>query len=125
MTSDDANRLWKMAMRWWRRSSGVDEEADTRRREILDVLANACARAGEGARIRYRTEWLGYLPYGQYRWVDVERGDEKTEIMDLPEEWRLDDLQSLAAAGHLRQLSESREEADRMHEIVYEWVEAG
>lgn len=99
---------------------------DARRGEILRVLVDASASSGPGARIRWRTEWLGWLPFGQYQWVEVEReGGTDSLSRLLPDGWSLEDLQALAAAGHLRQVSEAREEESDMHEIVYELTEAG
>lgn len=84
--------------------------------EVLRLLDEALDAGGAGARIRYRTEWLGYLPYGQYHWVDVDGAGE----LRLPDGWAMDDLLALERAGHLRRVSETREPASDMVEIVYE-----
>lgn len=103
----------------WKTAAPVDSAA--RRHEILRVVSGACERAG--TRIHYRTEWLGYLPFGQYHWVDVECDGEWRDITrELPEGWTMEDLQELAGAGHLRQVSEEIDPADDVHDIVYELV---
>ena len=108
----------------WKTASHVD--TGTRRSEILRVVSGACEHAGPAARIHYRTEWLGYLPFGQYHWVDVECDGEWREITRmLPEGWTMDDLQALAAEGRLRQVSEDIDPADDVHDIVYELVREG
>lgn len=97
-----------------------------RQAEIARVLADAWRAAGEGARIVWQTEWLGYLPYGQYQWVDLERADGKDDVSRrFPDSWDREDVLALEAAGLLRRLSETREPADDMHRIVYEMREQG
>lgn len=92
--------------------------------EIARLLADAWARAGDGARIVYRTEWLGYLPYGQYEWTDVEHAGRKDPVSrGFPDGWGMDDLLALERAGRLRRVGETREPADEMHEIVFEMTE--
>ena len=79
----------------------------------------AAARASAGAR-------SGWDPYGQYQWVEIEGAGGTASVSSLlPDGWSLEDLQALAAAGRLRQVSEAREEELDMHEIVYELTEAG
>lgn len=90
-------------------------------REILRRMV----AAGAGARLRYRTEWLGWLPFGQYHGVDVERAGERPAALELPGGWELDDLLALERAGRLRRVGEARDPADDVHEIIYEIVEDG
>ena len=71
-----------------------------------------------GAEIVYRSEWLGYLPFGLYHWVEVPRGTDISR--DFPEGWTLAHLEKLESAGHLRRLSfrQDPEDADDI-EIVF------
>jgi hypothetical protein len=50
-----------------------------------------------------RTEYLGYLPFGQYHWVTVGGIDVS---LQYPEGWERSDLEALAAAGVLARVSE-------------------
>jgi hypothetical protein len=93
---------------------------------IRIILGSACERAGAGARIVYQTEWLGWLPFGQYHRVDVEHGGGKEDVSGLfPAAWSLDDLLALEHAGILRRESEAHEAASDMDRIVYEMTEGG
>lgn len=47
---------------------------------------------------RYVSEWLGYLPFGTYQWIEHD-GDDISE--SLPDGWCLQDLDALAANGDL------------------------
>lgn len=81
---------------------------------------------GGGGRIRYRTEYLGWLPYGQYHEVEVERaGEERPVPLKLPSGWEMSDLLAIEQAGHLRRVSETHEAALDVDEIIYDLVEAG
>jgi hypothetical protein len=93
---------------------------------IRTILGDAWTRAGADARIVYQTEWLGWLPYGQYHGVDVEHAGGREHVSRrFPADWALEDLLALERAGILRRLSEAHEPADDMHRIVYEMTEGG
>lgn len=95
-------------------------------REIVRLLTDAWRAAGAGARIVYQTEWLGWLPFGQYQWVDVERADGKDEVsLRFPGGWVMADVIALERAGLLRRVSEEHEDASDMDRIVFEMTEEG
>lgn len=93
-------------------------------REMARLLADAWAAAGPGARIVYQSEYLGWLPYGQYQWVDVEGARGKDDASRrFPSGWEMEDVLALEGAGVLRRVEETREEADNLHRIVYAMAE--
>ena len=50
----------------------------------------------------YKTEWLGYLPYGQYHWLEVKGEDISLTLCD----WTREDLIKLEDEGFLLELSQ-------------------
>ncbi|WP_339730871.1 hypothetical protein [uncultured Gimesia sp.] len=85
--------------------------------EFLKQLLSALA--GEPSRqFTYVTEWLGYLPFGQYHWIEVAGQDLSTTF---PAKWQLSDLETLERAGHVRRVSEWQNPNDELHrKITYE-----
>jgi len=59
--------------------------------------------------VTYVSEWLGYLPYGVYRWLEVD-GRDVTDGM--PDGWRLEDLARLEREGFLERTGEERDPKD-------------
>lgn len=85
--------------------------------DLLRHLRSAAA-AGRDRRLVYRSERLGYLPYGLYHWVVVGGRDVS---LALPDGWGYDDLQALADAGHLTKVDEWQDPADEYdRRITYE-----
>jgi len=72
------------------------------RQEILRVLADRCAAAGERS-FAYRSEWAGYFPNPLVHWVEV-AGDSVSEA--FPRRWERADLDALADAGAVRRQGE-------------------
>ncbi|QDT40156.1 hypothetical protein Pan241w_02120 [Gimesia alba] len=85
--------------------------------KIVEQLLSALA--GEPSReFTYVTEWLGYLPFGQYHWIEVAGQDLSTTF---PTEWQFSDLEALERAGHLCRVSEWQNPNDELHRrIIYE-----
>jgi len=52
-------------------------------------------------RIVYCSEWLGYLPYGVYCWVEA---DSQEISKTFPADWQQADLEALAKAGLLAKI---------------------
>ncbi len=74
-------------------------------------------QAGETT-IIYRTEWLGYLPYGQYHWIEC---NGETLTLDLGQDWELSDLEQLERLGLLTKLSDTTAKDDHTDRaVVYE-----
>lgn len=71
--------------------------------KILQALHAASARLGSDGSFTYQTEWLGFLPYGQYHRVDVqgERVSDK-----FPSGWERSDLDALVAFGLAERVGE-------------------
>jgi hypothetical protein len=69
--------------------------------ELARRLQRAAADLN-GQRVVYRTEYLGYLPYGQYYWVTVAGEDVS---LACPNGWEWRDLEALADAGVLTRVS--------------------
>ena len=61
------------------------------------------------AELTYVTEWLGYLPYGVYHWLEVD-GRDVTDGM--PDGWQLADLVHLEREGLLERIDEARDPKD-------------
>ena len=70
--------------------------------ELAQRLRRAAADCG-GRRVVYRTEYLGYLPFGQYHWVTVAGVDVS---LACPDGWERRDLEALANAGALVRVSQ-------------------
>ncbi len=68
--------------------------------QIRRTAAETCAES-----FVFKSEYLGYLPFGQYQWIEV--GDVTLDT-DLPDGWSLADLQALTRDGALEQVSEER-----------------
>jgi hypothetical protein len=62
--------------------------------------------------VAYCSEWLGYLPFGAYHWIEV-GGEDISK--DFPAGWQRADLQCLEQAGFLRKLSEWQDPNDEYH----------
>ena len=84
---------------------------------IRDKIVGA-ARSNGSQQITYESEWLGYLPFGVYHWVDCG----KQRISDaFPSDWTRADLEALEQQGVLRLLSIWKDPHDEFHErVVYE-----
>ena len=59
-------------------------------RDLAQQLQRAATEAG-GRPVVYRTEYLGYLPFGQYQWVTVASEDIS---LACPDGWEWRDLES-------------------------------
>ena len=67
-------------------------------RRLRQAATDTCGR-----RVVYRTEYLGYLPFGQYHWVTV--ADEDMSLA-CPDGWGWRDLEALADSGALVRVSQ-------------------
>lgn len=80
--------------------------------ELARQLHRAATETG-GQRVVYRTEYLGYLPFGQYHWITVAGKDVS---LKCPDGWGWRDLEDLADAGCLVRVSQwvnPQDECDR------------
>ena len=86
--------------------------------ELQIELLRCLSMAVEGKptrRVVYCSEWLGYLPYGLYHWVEVEGQDISSS---LPLDWSRSDLEALKKTGFLTILNVWRNADDELEECV-------
>ncbi|WP_214511719.1 hypothetical protein [Pseudomonas brassicacearum] len=74
----------------------MDERQATIKNKIHAVVTSS-----ESDEITYRTEWLGYLPFPVFQWVE-HQGESFSS--DFPFDWTLEDLVSLERTGFLETL---------------------
>ena len=63
----------------------------------------------------YESEYLGYLPYGQYHWLAAAGQDLPSEILDS---MQCSDLEALEKAGYLLRVSEWQNPEDDTHSRI-------
>jgi len=68
--------------------------------------------------IVYESEWLGYLPWGAYHWIQCEN---RRISHRFPMDWQRSDILALEREGILKRLSEWQDPNDELHsKIRYE-----
>jgi hypothetical protein len=77
------------------------------------VILAAVALGGH-REITYCSDWLGYLPFGVYQWVECGG----VEVREVPSGWSGEDLAALEAAGVLEKTGEWRNPADEYESKV-------
>src|SRR5437588_9609023 len=70
--------------------------------DLLQCLQSAI-EAKPSHRVVYCSEWLGYLPFGVYHWVDADGQDIS---LSFPWGWSRSDLESLERAGFITKIDE-------------------
>ncbi|WP_339685216.1 hypothetical protein [Gimesia maris] len=78
--------------------------------ELLEKLQSALADQSS-QQFTYVTEYLGYLPFGQYHWIE---GQSQDLSKTFPEGWKFSDLEALESAGHLHRISEWQNSKDEL-----------
>lgn len=68
------------------------------RHDLLEALRVACAARGT-RELTVVSEWLGYLPFGVYIWVEI--AGASVPDAELPTPWDSKDIQQLLDAGAL------------------------
>ena len=81
----------------------------TLEQDAIHQRISAACRSRGSPLLAYKSEWLGYLPYGQYHWVEV-AGEEISRA--FPTGWQYSDLQALIDKGALECLAEFRQDAE-------------
>jgi hypothetical protein len=89
--------------------------------DLLDALRLA-VETKQCHQFAYCTEFLGYLPFGFYHWVEVDGQDISGTF---PTEWCLDwgrqDLEALERVGLLRRMNEWQHPSDELEtQTTYE-----
>ena len=80
--------------------------------EIRDQLLAAVATA-PSRQVIYCSEWLGYLPFGVYHWMEH---DGEPISPNFPSEWQRSDLDALEQAGLLTKTTE-RQDPDDAYDV--------
>jgi hypothetical protein len=75
-----------------------------------DLLAAAGANQAV-----YTSEWLGYLPFGLYHWVECNHA---TVSDQFPADWTQADLVALERCGFLARVSEWQDPDDEFHSRI-------
>lgn len=83
--------------------------------EILHVLRAESGRLGSDGSFTYQSEWLGWLPFGQYHCVNVQGASVSDQF---PSGWDLSDLDALVAFGLAERLGE-RTYGETDSEVLY------
>ncbi|CAH0238247.1 hypothetical protein E3Z27_12705 [Pseudomonas mediterranea] len=87
------------------------------RQAIIKDLITAVVKARKSDEIVYQSEWLGYIPFGVYHWVEC-RGEDVSS--DFPFGWSLEDLAGLEQMGFLETLEAYENPEDSFdREITY------
>jgi hypothetical protein len=83
-----------------RQRSPEDAEARAGLRQALRSRIEEVVATAQTREIVHCSEWLGYLPYGAYQWIECDGRD----VQDLPPLWEERDLEALEAEGFLEKL---------------------
>ena len=75
---------------------------------LLSLIAEAASSRGTDS-IVYVSEWLGYLPFGVYHWIECD-GQDISSDSDL--QWQSNDIDALESAGLLTKVGEWRNPKD-------------
>ena len=70
--------------------------------QLLLAIGEKSKQASSDGVFEWITEWLGYLPYGQYQWLEINNKDISTCFEFA---WEYNDLVKLAQIGLLTELS--------------------
>jgi hypothetical protein len=85
--------------------------------ELLASL-NSASKRHLSNEVIYKSEWLGYLPFGQYHWVEINGEEIQPSNYDSLQE----DLSLLAQLGALKIIKEVQLNAEDNH-IYYQLIE--
>ncbi len=80
-----------------------------KRQEVIKSEIKAAVRASGQTEVVYKSEWLGYLPFGVYHWMECAGSD---FTRDFPSGWSHDDISGLEQAGFLEKLDEYKNPDD-------------
>jgi len=87
---------------------------------LLKALINETDLKKSNGMFEWVTEWLGYLPFGQYQWLEINNED----ILKSPGfDWDHKDLEKLTDFGLLIKISETKFSDDKTvikYKIAYE-----
>jgi hypothetical protein len=81
---------------------------------LLSLIANAASSRRTDS-VDYVTEWLGYLPFGLYHWIECD-GQDISQQSDL--QWSSNDIDALESAGFLTKVGEWRNPKDDLNTKV-------
>ena len=72
--------------------------------QLLKTLVNETNLRNSNGEFKWITEYLGYLPFGQYQWIEINDKDMSTKF-----EWDKKDLEKLTELGLLVKISEEKD----------------
>jgi hypothetical protein len=89
-------------------------ELTTTQTELLMCLRRAI-QTKQCHRIVYCTEYLGYLPFGLYHWIETDGEDISAELRsESAFDWHREDLEALRARGFLTKIDEWTNPSDEL-----------
>lgn len=84
--------------------------------ELLFNLKTAVNKYNKNE-IIYKSEYLGYLPYGYYHWIEVKGNEVKTSNPDAIQH----DLEALKKSNYISRTKEIKHDEDNIH-IYFEII---
>ncbi|WP_260960762.1 hypothetical protein [Pseudomonas citri] len=97
-----------------RSTTEIENPMDERQKAIRDKIVAVMA-GSESNEIVYQSEWLGYVPFGVYHWVEYQGKDLSG---DFPFGWSLEDLVGLQRIGFLEQLEAYENPEDQFDRCI-------
>lgn len=86
----------------------------TKTQALIRQKIEAAVNSAQCHVIEYQSEWLGYLPFGVYHWVEC-AGKEISH--NFPSGWTELDLLALEATGFLEKMEECENPADEFERL--------
>ena len=84
----------------------------TDRQNLIRDRISTAVISSSTAEIVYCSEWLGYLPFGLYQWIECNQEDISR---DFPSGWEGEDLAALETCGFLEKIGEWQDPQDDMN----------
>ena len=84
----------------------------TRDQKALQASITTAVRSSRGREIVFTSEWLGYLPFGCYCWLEHRNDEGVSQNIDLPFGTGERDLMVLERRGFLEKIGERRNPVD-------------
>ena len=98
----------------------------TRDQKALQASIATAVRTSRGREIVFTSEWLGYLPFGCYCWLEHRNDEGVMQDIDLPFGTGESDLKVLERRGFLEKIGERRNPVDTFdYRLTYRVHPAG
>ena len=95
----------------------MKEELTDGQRMILKVLVESCQEHQTDGVFRFVSEYLGYLPFGLYMWVEV--GNDNNVDKSLPSRWEREDIEAIARLGFAELIQKYVQSEDGMDYTIH------